>query len=281
MMNAGSQICNNTYLIKHIFNYLSNKTKYLMINHVIDDYIFNQVHVEFSFQKYINWFCKFPTHHQKQLTDQQKLPISDLLIPLRINFFKSLTVKLINDDMFSYYNYDSIISYRMIHYLLTENLLYKYFPTVSHLILKNSSSYSSIDLTSLNNLKYLNCYNTIICNLFTSKLQTLIIDVRNLPLNQSYIHLKYLKILSLDYASYNYEKLIKFLNAALISSSPPLFPSLEILYLDFFIPSPIILTPLTKLKIVFTHYPTKIITAKNVFLLEINTDTINQSSVFF
>jgi len=271
-------IFNNIYLIKKVFSYLSEKLTYININPLINEYLFNTVRVEFSIIKYIQWLIKYFKLDIQQVNKKFIHHRADMLKYLQITYYKHLTVKLIEDT--NHHNQSMIeLSNKLIVYLLFPNLsfLYLYFPTVENLII-NKQSYNPINLISLNSLKYLNCYHTLINNLPCNNLQTLIIDVRNLPLNIEFTNLKYLKILSLEFSGYNFTKFIKIFNQSLLT----FFPSLQVLYLDFLNESsPILLTNMLNLSEVYTHYPNMIKVSQNTICYEINSSTNDQSNKYF
>lgn len=264
------KIFNNSYLIEHIFNYLPNKLSYLNINHTINNYLFNHVPVYFPSNNSPNNSITFENRISK-------------LNEIHINHFNYLIVELIYNPLLplqNQLNSTTYLSNHLINYLAIcpDNInLSTFFPTVKKLFLK-SPYYTTFNLIHLSHLVYLNSYNTRISNLPIKNLQTLIVDCRNLPLKESFTHLKHLKILSLKNSSYNYEKFI-----ISFSQNLSLFPSLKTLYLDFFIynTSHIILTNLTHLENVFTHNPSLIITHSNTICHEINSYTNDFSNTYF
>lgn len=260
---AVEQVFNNYYLVGLIFNQLrSSKLLYINLNRTVNQYLFDNLLVEFSITRYLIWLIKSKTYEPisfARLLYWDAIPIyipsclmddlDQILGFLRIQNFKRIRIQMI-DLIYHHYRQSVMeLTNRLNLFILTEQRLAYYIdPTSIEELIINYPNLT-MDLNPYQRLQYLNSGHTRVNNIPVDQLYTLVIDVKNLPRYQVFPRLKHLKLLDLQNYGFNYKRYFQTLDWT------ENFPQLNLLYLDINPLPDIDLTHVKSLRTVYTYDP--------------------------
>ena len=280
----------NKLIVDKIFQYIpvGDRLRYLLISQPFNQWIFDNVLVEFSIDKYLVWLITSKSYEPLSFARLIYWKIAPMYIPskmmenlesilqfLQMEHFKRVRVVLINRQVQKYQISAAELSNRLSVYLMLHDRLTKYFKHIEELVIRDMTLKLNLNqFHGRNEVRYMDLDRTRVEGNLPDGLQTLIIDVTNL-LRTGNNKLKYLKHLQL-YIGDNMGLGGKILNELDWKSR---FPSLEVLVIgQHYDQKEINLTGLNKLKhVIYTplydNQGSKIFTHDDVLVVPSSDDT--------